>query len=238
MLIGITGYPPAGSGKDTTADYLVLHHDFVKIGLADVMKRAVQELFLFSDEQLYGPSEKRNEPDARYLRVQQGELGHAVMKGGLVPAPEKDIFLTPRYALQQLGTEYGRNCYKDVWVDYLIRVYEKLQDGYHYYDQKTGLRSFSPCGMLQGRQDVVVPDVRYDNEAAAIKKAGGTIWCLYRDSAGLTGAAAAHSSERGVGKELIDQHINNNGGKDELYNLVEVLMLRYKEKKQWTIAKT
>jgi hypothetical protein len=47
MIIGITGR--AGSGKDTVADHLALNYGFKKIGLADPIKRCVQDIFGISD---------------------------------------------------------------------------------------------------------------------------------------------------------------------------------------------
>ncbi len=57
MIIGICGN--AGVGKDTTADFLVKTNGFVKVSLADPMKRICQAVYGFSNEQLWGPSEKR-----------------------------------------------------------------------------------------------------------------------------------------------------------------------------------
>ncbi len=94
MIIGITGR--ANAGKDTIADVLVRKHDFVKIGLADPIKRACKVWFDWSDETLWGPSANRNIIDPRYGK-------------------------TPREALQKLGTEFARAYYPNVWVDIAIR---------------------------------------------------------------------------------------------------------------------
>ena len=63
-IIGICGH--AGSGKDTAADFLVEHHGFVKLALADEMKRFCRKVFGFSLQQLWGASELRNIPDERF----------------------------------------------------------------------------------------------------------------------------------------------------------------------------
>lgn len=52
QIIGICG--KKFSGKDTIADYLVIHHGYTKISLGDPLKRAIQNIFGFSDEQLWG----------------------------------------------------------------------------------------------------------------------------------------------------------------------------------------
>lgn len=63
-IVGITGQ--AGSGKDTVADRLVKEHGFQKVALADPIKRFGYHVFGFSEEQLWGPSDKRNEMDPRF----------------------------------------------------------------------------------------------------------------------------------------------------------------------------
>jgi hypothetical protein len=148
MIIGLTGL--AGSGKDAVADALVAWHGFFKIALADPMKEACQRWFGWSDEDLWGPSENRNRPDARW--------------GGL----------TPRRALQTLGTEWGRALHPDVWIEQALRV------------------------MRGSRDCFVIPDVRFANEADAIRRAGGRVVRVLRAGAGLPGEAGAHASEAGA----------------------------------------
>ena len=56
MIVGLIG--KKGHGKDTFADYLVQHYDFVKLSFAEPLKKVCKELFLLTDEQLYDPMEK------------------------------------------------------------------------------------------------------------------------------------------------------------------------------------
>jgi len=72
-LVGISGQ--AGSGKDTVADRLVTDHGFVKVGLADPLKRFGKEVFGFTEEQLWGPSEMRNALDDRYQLCEMRSSG-------------------------------------------------------------------------------------------------------------------------------------------------------------------
>jgi hypothetical protein len=57
----------AGSGKDTVAHFLVKNHGAVSIAQADPMKRLAMKLFGFSEETLWGPSERRNDEPQRLL---------------------------------------------------------------------------------------------------------------------------------------------------------------------------
>ena len=185
MIIGISGV--AGAGKDTAADFLVKSHGYVKVSLADPLKRICQEVFAFTDEQLWGGSNKRDEPDHRYA----SEWFHPT-------DPTQHSFqgyLTPRYALQRLGTEWGRECYKDVWVDYALRVADMLLSNRARYDAKLGVLSGGTNIEERLAKGVVIPDVRFRNEIAAIKKAGGKVVRIYRQGSGLKGAAAEHASE-------------------------------------------
>ena len=180
MIIGISG--KAGSGKDTVADFLVRDYSYVKVALADEMKRICMRVFDFSYEQLWGPSEKRNEPDLRYPRGEKQlfssgstlvyvdaecsiALAEAAAQRPLTEAEKERIhdgyfkdFLTPRHALQQLGTEWGRSCYVNVWVDYALRVAkELLENPTRSYASKTGTYAKNMHDESVGAQALLCP---------------------------------------------------------------------------------
>lgn len=211
MLVGCCGL--ASSGKDTAADFLVKNDGFVKVAFADPLKRIAKDVFDFSDEQLWGPSEKRNAPDLRYLRKEDtNEFGDFIA----------NVYLTPRYALQQLGTEWGRDCYPNVWVDYALRIAKQLLEtidetevdtgiaGWHslHYSAKNGLWQGENTHYVRG---IVISDVRFKNEVDAIHKAGGKVIRLLRGQ-GLEGAAGQHISEQelqSIPLEQFDEVIDN-----------------------------
>ena len=177
MIIGIMGN--AGVGKSTMANHLVKEYGFVEISFADPMKRFAQEMFDFADAQVWGPSEARNSQDIRYRR-KDGEV------------------LTPRYVLQTLGTEWGRNCYPQVWVEYALRTARALLDqnsvrsGYLRYEQKYGLVKTSAFRLTKG---VVFSDVRFLNEVEGIKKAHGKVVRLNRPGIVASVGIPGHASE-------------------------------------------
>ena len=170
-LIGIAG--KACAGKDTAAAILTAEFGFIRVALADPLKRACAEWFDWPEEQLWGPSELRNEPD--------------MTRGGL----------TPRKALQLLGTEWGRRCWENVWVDIVISTARYVLAGQGSYDPVCGiLGDYDPLVVPHMRpRGVAIPDVRFQNEVDAIHAAGGKVWLIDRPGAGLTGEAGAHSSE-------------------------------------------
>lgn len=198
MILGISGQ--AGVGKDTFADELVRSCGFVKIALADPMKRFCAQVFGFSAETLWGPSEKRNEE-------------HAHLGG-----------LTARHALQQLGTEWGRSCGEDTWIRYGLRVAKTLL--LPTLDGDCPWRYSPEIGLYQGAEfqpavrGVVFTDIRFVNELTAIRIAGGTAIRIRRDTARLLdGAAGLHKSEQeqqGIPDSAFDHVLENVGSKESL----------------------
>lgn len=202
MIIGISG--KAGSGKDAAADVLVRELGFVRVSLADPMKRFCMGLWGFSYEQLWGPSSARNAPDPRFPRRAHGHLE----------------CLSPRHALQTLGSEWGRACDEGVWIRYALGVARALEDGGSLrYDPQFGLMLAERPVQHRG---VVIPDVRFQNEMDAIRGAGGRVWRVRRGS-GLEGSAGLHTSETaqdGIADAEFDAVIRNDGDLADLARAV------------------
>jgi hypothetical protein len=104
---------------------------------------------------------------------------------------------TPRWVLQYVGTELMRtHIDTNIWVKSLEAV-------------------LTHHGRFDIGQDVVVTDVRFNNEAEWIHNKGGTIVQVVRPAApGI--ATADHASETGVSFDYIDRIIMNDGSLDEL----------------------
>lgn len=210
MIIGISGL--ANSGKDTAADFLVGRYGFAKTSFADPMKNIARDVFGFSYEQLWGPSEARNAPDERYPRSHGPYVdqtcaccglytGACTLPEAMALAKKRPCFLTPRFALQQLGTAFGRTCYPNVWVDLAIRN--------------------------AGHGDVVIPDVRFKNEIEGLRAAGAYVVRITRPGAGLFGSAGQHVSETEqseIPNSAFDSVIRNDRGLRELEEAVTDLV--------------
>ncbi len=146
------------------------------------------------------------------------------------------IYLTPRHALQQLGTEWGRGCYRDTWIDIALRTAEELLSD---HDQMVSAHcphiGYTPQkGLIEGFflpfvNGVVIPDVRFMNEVKAIHKAGGCVARLYRPEVETKEAISFHCSEQellAIPDEEFDSVMINNKGLEDLELLTEITYLQ------------
>lgn len=207
MIIGICGF--IGSGKDTIADYLVNLHGFRRESFANSLKDAVAQVFGWDRTMLEGRTKQ-----SREWRDQRDEWWSQRL--------DKDI--TPRYVLQQWGTEVcRRGFHDDIWI---ASLENKLRNS---------------------RDDIVISDCRFPNEIKSIKRAGGMVvrvvrgpepeW--YEDAVNVNAGRSnmswmisktrmeklgIHASETAwVGTEF-DAVLDNNGSLDDLYHQVKNLV--------------
>lgn len=148
MIIGLTG--KAGVGKSTIARILVEEYDFVCLPFAEPIKNML-EVLGFTHAELYG--DQKQEINSTYG-------------------------VTPRHAMQTLGTEWGRQMMvEDIW----LRAWRR-----NLYINAHG-------------KNVVVDDVRFDNEIAQIRSLGGKIIRLERHERPelYTGQHASEALEHG-----------------------------------------
>lgn len=128
-VIGLIG--PEGAGKTTCAAILEGQHGYVRLPFAAPLKRMLAALGV-PDRHLYGTPEEKAAP----LPIFGGK--------------------SARWAMQTLGTEWGRQCIGDgFWGD----VWER---------------------QASAAPRVVTDDVRFLNEAARVHRMGGRIVCVVR----------------------------------------------------------
>lgn len=207
MIIGISGVTedPQGNrgskaaGKSEVAKHLVEKHGFVEVALADEIKRITMRLWDFSEEQLWGPSELRDIPDKRcpLKGAAPGSIGDPC---GFQEEDRRFIediggvaYLTPRHALQQIGTEVARAIDPDVWVRFTMKVAKELlaDPKYLMYSRTEGVvPTIEQSAMGEWRRDdapeqstrgIVIPDVRFPNEVEGIRAVGGKVWRKKRE---------------------------------------------------------
>ena len=208
MIIGICGL--IGSGKDTIADYLTNFHEFRRESFASTLKDAVANVFGWDRTMLEGRTK-----EAREWR-EQVDAWWAERLG--IP------HLTPRWILQNWGTEVCRKGFHDdIWIASLENKLRANTD------------------------DIVVSDCRFPNEIAAIKKAGGRVVRVVRgpepewyqlavsrnrgpngnSSWALSGRKleqlGIHASETAWVGTRFDAVLDNNGTLEDLYQQVKRL---------------
>ena len=176
VLLAVCG--KARSGKDTFADYLIKNYGFEKKAFADPLKEMCRALFMFNDEQLYG---------------------------NLKEIIDERWNITPREALQKLGTEFVReniNNYlpnldcipKDFWLKRFQLWYEDNKD-----------------------KNIIISDIRFANESELIKKLGGTI--IRVKSINDVNNTHSHISENMFDEIPVDLEIYNNYTKEYFFSI-------------------
>lgn len=174
MIIGILG--KKGSGKDTSADYIVEKYSYHKYSFAKPLKEICRILFGFTDEQLYGDKKEVIDP---YWKI------------------------TPRVALQYIGTDLFRNQLKNIMPHINDDIWVNVFEANH------------------NDNNVVIADCRFQNEVDKIKKMNGIIIKLIRD----THSIDSHSSENIDNVTDFDYIIHNNGSIQDLYNEIDKIMI-------------
>jgi len=97
-----------------------------------------------------------------------------------------------RWALQQLGTEYGRSMRDDVWIVNAEHTIDAIQRGYR-YDPLTGI-DYSREGFGGSPPGVIITDCRFRNEAEHFRAVGAKVYWI--DASRRIGTQLyAHASE-------------------------------------------
>lgn len=201
------------SGKDTAADYLCTFHGFKRMSFAGALKDAVAVIFNWNRELLEGSTKTSRE------WREQVDVWWAERLG--IP------HLTPRWVLQQWGTEVARRSFHDdIWV---AAVENRL---------------------LNIKDDIVITDCRFKNELSAIKNAGGITMRTHRGpepewlSIATTFNTTEDQAERITAKVLLEEqyavhaseyssvgldydfHLDNNDTIDHLHKQIESIINR------------
>lgn len=179
-IIGLTGL--AGTGKDTVANLLCTHLQFARYAFAEPLRQEIVNAFGI-DHRLLTDRHTKEVPTVELALsrcIDQAFVGtmckHLASNNAKAFFDLQDEPRSPRQIMQWWGTEYRQEkCGTEYWTRQLIsRV----------YIQQTNSQRLH-----------VVTDVRYPQEAHAIRLMGGEIWQVKRPDVGQLPTAAAHSSE-------------------------------------------
>ena len=166
-IIGLTGL--AGCGKDTVAQLLATHLRFSQLAFADALRNEVCEAFGVDLSILTRRDTKETPTPALALIRCSTDSGFGMalidqckwLKIGASLRKEFEAPRSPRQIMQWWGTEYRRQFYgQDYWTRTLkarVHIQQKGNQWRH-----------------------VISDVRFDNEADAIRAMGGVIWQIKR----------------------------------------------------------
>lgn len=200
MIIGICGFQ--SSGKDTIANFLIEKYGFQKLSFAGALKEIVSVMFGWPRDKLEGLT-----PEDRIWRNNVDPWWSEILE-----MPQ----LTPRYVLQQFGTDLFRNHFHpDIWIKIVENKLKQLTN------TNTNL-------------NIVITDCRFENEINLITKYGGKIIKVYRNlpywfndyqqGINVEEAKTLHISELGWIRSNCDYEIMNDGTLEDLQNTIKYIM--------------
>jgi hypothetical protein len=128
-----------------------------------------------------------------------------------------------RYILQQLGTDLLRDqLHPDVWVNALMSKYKPTSISYSLKRKRGGQTHFGEA------PNWIVTDVRFENEARAIKERGGINIRLNSYPSYKDRTSFEHISETALDNYSFDEIIDNNGTIEELIVKVKEILIKHK----------
>lgn len=180
MILALSGL--AGCGKSTAAAYLAERHGFARVRFAGPLKAMLR-----------GFLAEAGTPPGEIERMIEGDRKQE-------PAPEL-AGRTPRYVMQTLGTEFGRDMiHRDLWT--------------------MAWSAGASAALDRGAPGVVVEDCRFPNEVEAVRALGGRVMRIVRPTGTLS--LAPHPSEGQV--LTVDGTIANVGPISDLYAYLDFLV--------------
>lgn len=187
-IVGVCGRKR--HGKDTVGGIAHKLGGYTPIAFADPLKRIAMDIYGLSYDQCYGTEKDKETVDPRWG-------------------------LSPRFILQRIGTEMGREIHTETWVRYCMRTIQEASEGGNLLIHSARHRAFMPAqGGNFNLQKWVITDCRFPNEADAIRRAGGDVIKVVRPS--LQQGVDLHASETSIDEIEPDHMILNNGTRHDL----------------------
>jgi len=254
-MIAVAG--PKGSGKDTVARMVCGFEErpeFVRVAFADELKRLCRVIFPVPEAVLWGPSERRDAPqrfpllarsDVHFRADLVAKAVHVLVRGHRTIAEVETALagfinrafdkltaegaLTPRYLLQQFGTEFGRALYEHIWIDRVAQITEHLADNNIEYEETVGT-TYRTTPRAYDYLGVVVSDCRFPNEALRVRELGGEVWWIDDAKRNDRTKPPEHASEPTWEsfKDVATHVIDNNGDRNVLQD--QVVLLAHSER--------
>ena len=196
-LLGLVGRK--GSGKDTVGDRLVARHGFVRAAFADPVKWVARDLWPhLTVEQCWGPIE-------------------------LKEAMDTTLGVSPRWLLQRIGTEVGRNGDLATFAGLGVSP-ARMREALDRHGVVPGPSAWvDALFRALGAVDTVITDVRFPNEAEAVRDHNGWVLKILRPGFD-TGVGNDHPSEREVDACAFDYLVRNDRDVPELHAKVRRIL--------------
>lgn len=196
-LIGLVGKKRVG--KDTFAERLIAEHGFQKVSFSAPVKEAALAVDPIVDTwvtgSVYDPSTHRQ------------RLSTLVTHGGWERAKENPEV---RRFLQRLGTDAIRAIDPDFWVRTGMEKAQMHRTGEPMFEN-----GYASASTGREAYPVVITDVRFANEARAIKAAGGILVRVERPG---SDDGDTHASEVELDTYPVDRLVYNGGTIEQLHN--------------------
>lgn len=195
MIITICGLK--GSGKDTISNYFVKKYGFIKLHFGGVLKDVCSIIFNWPRYLLEGDTVESREFRETEDKWWSKKLGFKI---------------TPRIALQKIGTDVLRNHFNnDIWS---LIIEKKIND------------------LSSKGKNIIIADCRFQNEIKMLRSYGAKIIAVYRNlpewfepykKGKILIPESIHKSEYDWIKSDFDYEINNQGSLEDLHDKIELM---------------
>jgi len=196
LVLGVAG--KKRHGKDTFASRLVASHGFTRVAFADPLREGLYRL----------------DP---LVRVEADEVGPLVAagfpNGNATLLPELPVRLTMLVKLVGWDAAKELREVRRLLQDYGVGIRETV-------DPEAWIRAaFKKVDAVDG--PVVITDVRFPNEVAAVRRARGLL--AYVENPRIPDSGDTHVSEVSVTAADADRFVRNNGTLEQLFEKADVL---------------
>lgn len=219
MLIGL--HAPARSGKDYIASYLIEKYGFKRYAFADILREALYNLnpTIITELNLVNKCPVMIEGKS-VEGVCVEDYGESYLNAWYLQDivdnqgwEEAKKISEVRSLLQRMGTEVGRELFgENFWVE---RTFNQIERDIRFED------------LYSNKANVVITDVRFNNEAQSVWDFDGFIWKI---DAGLP-PVNNHISDAGIDDEYISEVIDNKGKSGgynpDVFSIVDKLVRKY-----------
>ena len=256
MIIGISGH--IGSGKDTVGKIIqYLDDKETKLSFEEWLKPKIHPTgYDIGGASTYETYDSRRNPNSWRIKKYAAKLKEvaSILTGIPVEKFEdqefKKTFLDESWDIRDINHRYDSKSGEPIYISISVREFlqklgtEAIRDNIHpnawvnalFADYKskpefTG-SAYEESGRVEIYPNWIITDVRFPNEAQAIKDRDGIIVRVNRFKstdriAGVGGTHLSHPSETSLDNWEFDYVIDNQGTIDELIGKVRAMLLKF-----------